>query len=72
MDADDVEHVGLALGPYAIGRLSGALGSLRNAMLIGLGAYALALLFLLLATPHIGPDEARRLARARAAGETGL
>jgi len=67
-----VTFVGLALGPYAIGRLSGAVGSLRAAMLIGLSANAVALLFGLLAARHLPQDEATTLARARAAGEPGL
>jgi len=67
-----VTFVGLALGPYAIGRISGALGNLRSAMLIGLSAYAFALMFLLLAMPHIGRDETSKLERARAAGEASI
>jgi MFS family permease len=67
-----VTFVGLALGPYMVGRLSVGLGSLRGAMLCGLGANALALLFGWLATRHLPQDESSKLARARAAGEAGL
>jgi hypothetical protein len=64
--------VGLAMGPYTIGRLSVALGDLRSAMLIGLSGNAFAFLFLLLAARHVARDEARKIERARAAGEVGL
>jgi MFS family permease len=67
-----VTFVGLALGPYTVGRLSVALGDLRGAMLLGLSANLLALLFALLATRHLERDEATRLQRARAAGEAGV
>jgi MFS family permease len=65
-----VTFVGLALGPYMIGRVSGAVGSLRIAMLCGLGANAAALLFGWLATRHLPGDEASKIERARAAGES--
>ena len=61
--------VGLALGPYTVGRLSVALGDLRTAMLLALSANALALVFAALAARHVARDEASLLARARAAGE---
>jgi MFS family permease len=64
-----VTFVGLALGPYTVGRLSVALGDLRTAMLCALGAGAAGAGFLLLAARHIARDEATRLARAVAAGE---
>lgn len=67
-----VTFIGLALGPYAVGRLSGALGSLRAAMLLGLAADALALIFILLAMRPLARDESSRLERARAAGEAAL
>jgi MFS family permease len=67
-----VTFIGLALGPYSVGRASVALGSLRSAMLVGLGANALAFLFLVLAGRRLPADEASRLARARAAGEPGV
>ena len=61
--------VGLALGPYTVGRLSVALGDLRAAMLLALSANVLALLFAILAARHVAEDEASLVARARAAGE---
>jgi MFS family permease len=67
-----VTFIGLALGPYTIGRLSGAFGSLRTAMLCGLAANAVALVFGLLASRHLPRDESTKLARARAAGELAL
>ncbi|HJQ84156.1 MAG TPA: MFS transporter [Candidatus Binatia bacterium] len=63
--------IGLALGPYVVGRLSVAYG-LRNAMLIGLSANVVALLLAALASRHLARDEATRLERARAAGERGV
>ena len=64
-----VTFIGLALGPYTVGRLSVAIGSLRNAMLVVLVANALAVLCLFLAGRHLVHDEATRLDRARQAGE---
>ena len=54
-----VTFIGLALGPYTIGRLSVALGDLRLAMLLVLFANPVALLMLLLAARHVESDEAR-------------
>jgi MFS family permease len=54
-----VTFIGLALGPYTIGRVSVALGDLRTAMLLSLLANPVALVMLLLATRHIEHDEAR-------------
>ena len=74
-----ITFVGLALGPYAIGRTSDALEvvggfepteSLRSAMLLALLANAVAVSFLLLATRYLPAEETSRLARARAAGES--
>jgi MFS family permease len=65
-----VSFVGLALGPYAIGRLSVALGSLPHAMLWGVGANGAALAFAILAARHLPRDESTKLDRARAVGET--
>jgi MFS family permease len=64
-----VTFIGLALGPYTIGRLSVALGDLRSAMLLSLGSGIIAATFFLLAMRHLVPDESSRLDRARAAGE---
>ncbi len=61
--------IGLALGPYTIGRLSVALGDLRSALLIGLSANLIALVLLLLAGRSLEHDETSRLDRARAVGE---
>jgi MFS family permease len=73
-----ITFIGLALGPYAIGRLSVALEAgggteageaLRLAMLFSLGVNALAFVLLALACRHLPREEASRLERARAAGE---
>jgi MFS family permease len=64
--------IGLAMGPYTVGRLSVAFGDLRTAMLVSLAANAVALLLLFAASGHIGPDQESKLARARAAGEVGV
>ncbi|MEA2625249.1 MAG: hypothetical protein QOD06_1294 [Candidatus Binatota bacterium] len=61
--------IGLALGPYTIGRLSVALGDLRWAMLLSLASGLIAAAFFLLAMRHLASDEASRLERARTAGE---
>jgi MFS family permease len=61
--------IGLALGPYSVGRLSVALGDLRSAMLCVLVAGVVASGLLFLGGRHIGRDERSRLERARAAGE---
>jgi MFS family permease len=75
-----VTFIGLALGPYAIGRLSdffvaqGAASgdALRYGMLASLSSFVLAAIFLTLAGRHVGREERSRLDRARAAGEPGL
>jgi MFS family permease len=67
-----VTFIGLALGPYVIGRLSEAFGSLRPAMLCALIAQAIALGLSLHAARRFPGDEASRLDRARAAGEPNL
>jgi len=64
-----VTFVGLAMGPYGVGRLSVALGSLREAMLLGLVVNGLALLLFWLACRHLPRDGATLHERARAAGE---
>ncbi|HYB12682.1 MAG TPA: MFS transporter [Myxococcota bacterium] len=65
-----ITFVGLAMGPYAVGRMSLALGSLRAAILWALCANALSLLSTGLALRRITEDTASRIDRARAAGET--
>jgi MFS family permease len=67
-----ITFIGLALGPYTIGRLSVATGDLRTALLLGLLANLAAAAFLLAASRHLPGDEQTRLARARAAGERGV
>jgi MFS family permease len=57
-----VTFVGLALGPYAIGRLSVALDDLRSAMLMVVGVNVVAALLLLRAASTLPADEARRRA----------
>ena len=69
--------IGLALGPYVIGRISDAMMSagqsdadaLRSAIAIALLIFLLSAIFLLLAMRHLPRDEASRLARADALGE---
>jgi MFS family permease len=67
-----ITFIGLALGPYTVGRLSLALGDLRPAILCALFANAGALACALFAAGHVARDETTRLHRARAAGEPGL
>ena len=64
-----ITFVGLALGPYTIGRISVATGDLPLAMMLAFIANGGALAFLLLAMRHLPTDEDSRLERARAAGE---
>ncbi len=68
--------IGLALGPYAVGKLSDALSSsmapgeaLRSSMQLALVMLAVSILCLLLAGRSLAREEATRLERARAAGE---
>ncbi len=63
--------IGLAMGPYTIGRLSMATGDLRLALSLALLAYLVALGFFHLAGRTLGHDEATQLERARAVGEEG-
>ncbi|MDX2169669.1 MAG: MFS transporter [Deltaproteobacteria bacterium] len=58
-----VTFIGLALGPYVIGRLSVALGDLRSAMLWGLVVNPIAALLLWMAARRLPADEARANAR---------
>jgi MFS family permease len=64
--------VGLAIGPYAIGRVSQATGDLGIAMQLGLLWDAAALVCLARAARHLGADQAGILARAQAAGEAAM
>lgn len=61
--------IGLAMGPYVIGRVSVALGDLRSAILWALLVNAIAFGFAILAARYITHDEATLHQRARAAGE---
>jgi len=67
-----VTFIGLALGPYAIGRLSVALGDLRSAMAFGLIVNLAAVFFLWRAMRNLQRDQETMRARARAAGEHGV
>jgi MFS family permease len=70
--------IGLALGPYVIGKLSDTLhaggmsdaDALRTAIAVALLTFIPALLFLVLAQKHLPREEANRLQRAQALGET--
>jgi MFS family permease len=72
-----VTFLGLALGPYTMGKLSDAFAAggadpgdaLRSAMLLGLAPLALAALLFALAWNRVGPAESTKLARAHLAGE---
>ncbi len=64
-----VIFLGLALGPYAVGRLSEALGDLALAMQLCLIANGIAAVMLIGAMRHLPGDERSRLARARSLGE---
>lgn len=65
-----ITFIGLAMGPYTIGRTSVALGGdLRSAILWALVANAAAVLCAFGASRSLARDEATRLERARAAGE---
>ncbi|MGE0624101.1 MAG: spinster family MFS transporter [Pseudomonadales bacterium] len=70
--------IGLALGPYFMGQLSDVFLStgmdeataLQTAIAAALGIFVITLVCLTLAWRHLPRDEASRLERARAAGET--
>jgi len=72
-----ISFIGLALGPYSIGRLSDyftttgmtSAVALRHAMLWALGMLVVAAVVLALGLRHLPADERSRLERARAAGE---
>jgi MFS family permease len=64
-----VTLLGLAMGPYVVGRLSTAMGDLRVALSWGLLSNVVAFVLLLAASRRLAGNEATRLARARAAGE---
>jgi MFS family permease len=64
-----VTLLGLALGPFVIGRLSDLLGDLRLAMLSGLLVSLVAAALFFSAARSVGADETSRAQRAREAGE---
>jgi MFS family permease len=72
-----ITFIGLALGPYTMGKLSDVFArggadpgtALRDAMSIGLVMFGVSAASLWLASRFLPADEASRLARARAAGE---
>ena len=65
-----VTLLGLALGPFMIGRLSDLLGDLRQALLFGLVVCLVAAALFVTAARTVGADESSRAERARKAGET--
>lgn len=65
-----VTFIGLALGPYSIGRMSVALGDdLRGAMTLSLVVFIPAIILIAMGMRHLPSEEPTRLDRARAAGE---
>ncbi len=72
-----VTFVGLALGPYTIGKLSdhfvsaglASAQALQRALLVSLAAYVPALVSLWIASRYVESEESSRIERARAAGE---
>ncbi len=66
-----ISMLGLALGPYSIGKVALLTGSLRTGIMSSLGMLPVALLLLWVASRGIEVAEESRSARARAAGEQG-
>ena len=72
-----ITFIGLALGPYTMGKLSDVFArggadpgiALRDAMSLGMGMFAVSALALWLASRFLPGEEASRIERARAAGE---
>jgi MFS family permease len=72
-----ITFIGLALGPYTMGKLSDVFArggadpgiALRDAMSIGLAMFGVSAVALALAARYLPGEEASRLARARAVGE---
>ena len=64
-----VTLVGLAMGPYTVGRLSMLTGDLRLALTLALAANLVGFAFLWLASRGVGRAEADKGERARLAGE---
>jgi hypothetical protein len=67
-----ITFIGLALGPYTVGKLSDLLGDLRIAMAAAVVANGIALLLLLMSARTLEADERSVRDRARAAGESGV
>jgi MFS family permease len=67
-----ITFIGLALGPYTVGRMSVALDDLRTAMILVMAVNGVAVLFLVLAARSLPRDEQTRVQRAIDAGEPGL
>jgi len=64
-----ISMLGLALGPYSIGKVAVLMGSLRTGIMSLLGMMPVALLLLWVASRGIKAAEESRGARAHAAGE---
>jgi multisubunit Na+/H+ antiporter MnhG subunit len=75
-----VTFIGLALGPYTVGKISDVFvagGSdsgtaLKYALMISLSTFIVSIVCFIIAGRHIEEDEKTRIERARAAGEPGL
>ncbi|MBV1905565.1 MAG: MFS transporter [Pseudomonadales bacterium] len=75
-----ITFIGLALGPYLVGYVSDSIGqsgvmsgeALRQSMIFSLWMFALAGVFILASFRFLARDEATRIERAKAAGETDL
>jgi MFS family permease len=67
-----ITFIGLALGPYTIGKLSDLLGDLRLAMAVAVVSNGVAFVLLVMAARRLGGDEASLKDRARAAGEAAI
>jgi MFS family permease len=66
-----ITFIGLAMGPYTIGKCSDLFG-LRAALMMGLGANAIAILCIAMASRHLVRDEATLVERAAAAERRGV
>jgi MFS family permease len=72
-----ITFIGLALGPYTMGKLSDVFAAggadpgtaLRDAMSLGLAMFGVSAVALALAARFLPAEEASRIARARAVGE---
>ncbi len=75
-----VTFIGLALGPYTVGKISDAFvaggtddgSALKYALMISLLTFIVSIVCFVVAGRHIEEDENTRIERARAAGEPGL